>query len=92
MLEDVRSEAAFDADERLTIGASEEVDRLWRPLPRRSELPPASGQPISKEVFGLARNEIAAAPKAPRQADSEWITREHPKIDRIACPWLVSRL
>jgi len=21
----------------------------------------------------------------------KWITREHPKIDRIACPWLVSR-
>jgi rhodanese-related sulfurtransferase len=22
---------------------------------------------------------------------SKWVTREHPKIDRIACPWLVSR-
>jgi rhodanese-related sulfurtransferase len=21
----------------------------------------------------------------------EWVTREHPKIDRIACPWLISR-
>jgi hypothetical protein len=21
-----------------------------------------------------------------------WITREHPKIDRVACPWLISRL
>lgn len=21
----------------------------------------------------------------------KWITREHPKIDRIACPWLVTR-
>lgn len=21
----------------------------------------------------------------------KWVTREHPKIDRIACPWLVSR-
>ena len=20
-----------------------------------------------------------------------WITREHPKIDRIACPWLIKR-
>lgn len=20
-----------------------------------------------------------------------WITREHPKIDRIACPWLIRR-
>jgi rhodanese-related sulfurtransferase len=23
--------------------------------------------------------------------DHKWVTREHPKIDRIACPWLVSR-
>ena len=25
------------------------------------------------------------------QHASRWVTREHPKIDRIACPWLVSR-
>jgi hypothetical protein len=25
------------------------------------------------------------------QRPSRWITREHPKIDRIACPWLVLR-
>ena len=25
------------------------------------------------------------------RADNKWVTREHPKIDRIACPWLVSR-
>ncbi len=24
-------------------------------------------------------------------ATNKWVTREHPKIDRIACPWLVSR-
>jgi len=24
-------------------------------------------------------------------ADDKWVTREHPKIDRIACPWLVRR-
>jgi rhodanese-related sulfurtransferase len=23
--------------------------------------------------------------------DARWVTREHPKIDRIACPWLISR-
>ena len=21
----------------------------------------------------------------------KWITREHPKIDRIACPWLIKK-
>src|SRR5262249_13503690 len=25
------------------------------------------------------------------RADDRWVTREHPKVDRIACPWLVSR-
>jgi rhodanese-related sulfurtransferase len=24
-------------------------------------------------------------------AEGKWVTREHPKIDRIACPWLISR-
>jgi len=27
----------------------------------------------------------------PRNASSRWVTRERPKIDRIACPWLVRR-
>ena len=24
-------------------------------------------------------------------SENTWVTREHPKIDRIACPWLISR-
>lgn len=27
----------------------------------------------------------------PVGAHSRWVTREHPKIDRIACPWLIAR-
>ena len=27
----------------------------------------------------------------PRNSSSRWVTRERPKIDRIACPWLVRR-
>jgi len=27
----------------------------------------------------------------PRNSATRWVTRERPKIDRIACPWLVSR-
>src|SRR6202007_2648744 len=30
------------------------------------------------------RRNIGASP-------GKWVTREHPKIDRIACPWLISR-
>lgn len=29
--------------------------------------------------------------RKPDGADAKWVTRERPKIDRIACPWLVSR-
>jgi rhodanese-related sulfurtransferase len=29
--------------------------------------------------------------RKPRAPDDKWVTREHPKIDRIACPWLISR-
>ncbi len=32
--------------------------------------------------------ELATKPKA---ASTRWVTRERPKIDRIACPWLVRR-
>ena len=27
----------------------------------------------------------------PKGASTRWVTRERPKIDRIACPWLVAR-
>jgi rhodanese-related sulfurtransferase len=27
----------------------------------------------------------------PKEASTRWVTREHPKIDRIACPWLIAR-
>jgi rhodanese-related sulfurtransferase len=36
-----------------------------------------NGLPIRRKVEGTS--------------DHKWITRERPKIDRIACPWLVSR-
>ena len=33
----------------------------------------------------------AALDAKPRGAATRWITRERPKIDRIACPWLIAR-
>jgi len=27
----------------------------------------------------------------PKDAATRWVTRERPKIDRIACPWLIAR-
>jgi hypothetical protein len=29
--------------------------------------------------------------KKPKNSSSRWVTRERPKIDRIACPWLLRR-
>lgn len=37
----------------------------------------------TEQGFPTRRN-IGATP-------SKWVTREHPKIDRIACPWLIRR-
>jgi rhodanese-related sulfurtransferase len=33
----------------------------------------------------------AALDHKPRGASTRWVTRERPKIDRIACPWLIAR-
>ncbi len=29
--------------------------------------------------------------RKPSQASTRWVTRERPKVDRIACPWLIAR-
>ncbi len=42
------------------------------------------------ESDGLAINE-AAIPARNTQGQSMWVTRSRPKIDRIACPWLIRR-
>ncbi|MFH1603650.1 MAG: chromate resistance protein ChrB domain-containing protein, partial [Pseudomonadota bacterium] len=36
----------------------------------------------------ISRNSIA---KLLQHSCSRWVTRERPKIDRIACPWLIRR-
>jgi rhodanese-related sulfurtransferase len=40
------------------------------------------------EAWRAAGGELSGKPKG---ASSRWVTRERPKIDRIACPWLVQR-
>lgn len=39
---------------------------------------------------GAARVPVAAIPD-PRDGATLWVTRHRPKIDRIACPWLIRR-
>jgi rhodanese-related sulfurtransferase len=40
------------------------------------------------EAWRAAGGNMAAKPQAP---PSRWVTRKRPKIDRIACPWLILR-
>lgn len=40
-----------------------------------------------REMAGMYRVPFAALPAVP----SLWVTRQRPKIDRIACPWLIRR-
>jgi len=41
-----------------------------------------------EEGWKAGGGEIASKPK---EASTRWVTRERPKIDRIACPWLIAR-
>jgi rhodanese-related sulfurtransferase len=40
---------------------------------------------------GLEAWRAAGLPTRPHAAPTRWVTRERPKIDRIACPWLIRR-
>jgi rhodanese-related sulfurtransferase len=41
-----------------------------------------------EEGWKAAGGALASKPK---EASTRWVTRERPKIDRIACPWLIAR-
>jgi len=41
-----------------------------------------------EEGWRAAGGDLMAKPK---DASTRWVTRERPKIDRIACPWLIAR-
>src|SRR4029453_10198372 len=40
---------------------------------------------------GLEQWRAEGYPPRPHVARTRWVTRERPKVDRIACPWLVRR-
>jgi rhodanese-related sulfurtransferase len=114
LLVDVRRQDAFNADDRLIVGAL--------------HLPPGDVESWRKDVpedrpvvaycmhgHEVSQNTAAALRKSGIEAtyleggisgwkeedlpmrrkrgpvENKWVTREHPKIDRIACPWLISR-
>jgi rhodanese-related sulfurtransferase len=41
--------------------------------------------------MGAWKAATSALDKKPRNASTRWVTRARPKIDRIACPWLIAR-
>jgi hypothetical protein len=43
------------------------------------------------QAAGMPTYRADALPGLPGDSPSRWVTRERPKIDRIACPWLVRR-
>jgi hypothetical protein len=59
-------------------------------LSSHPDSPPAEGgaePPFAADTRAVARPDLGVGLAQP----SRWITRERPKIDRIACPWLVLR-
>ncbi len=52
---------------------------------------PGSKPPISKAASQAWKEAGLATRKKLGALENKWVTREHPKIDRIACPWLISR-
>src|SRR5262249_5423795 len=71
---------------------------LWLPGERRCRFR-ASGTRARSEAPGRWPRGLARHGRSPgtpsvvsqRRRDMKWVTRERPKIDRIACPWLVTR-
>jgi rhodanese-related sulfurtransferase len=115
ILVDVRRQDAFDADDRMIIGAIRrapgDVDQWSQELPlaRTVAVYCSHGGEVSQGVGNALRDggvkaayleggisawqdtKLPTRRKLRGKADNKWFTREHPKIDRIACPWLVSR-
>jgi rhodanese-related sulfurtransferase len=51
----------------------------------------ASGHAAQHLEGGLCGWRDAGGASAPLAVPTRWVTRERPKIDRIACPWLIRR-
>ncbi len=114
LLIDVRKSEAFNADDRLIVGATyrppAEVAGWQKALPAGRPVVAycVHGHEVSQGVAAaLQKAGVTAAyleggiadwkdNKLPTRrkrdaSENKWVTREHPKIDRIACPWLISR-
>jgi rhodanese-related sulfurtransferase len=50
-----------------------------------------AGGVVAWREAGLPMVKTAALPAADARGRTVWVTRQRPKIDRIACPWLIRR-
>ena len=89
------------ADLHDVIGLAARLER-WRPVAvycaeghERSQDAAAALRAVGIDAQflagGLAGWEAAGGETVPRASPTQWVTRERPKIDRIACPWLIRR-
>jgi len=93
VLIDMRIDEDFDDDPRLIPGAVRHAHTELGPL--------TEGAGVHAEVLeggqfawrdaNLPMLRAAALPAPDAQGCTVWVTRHRPKIDRIACPWLVRR-
>jgi rhodanese-related sulfurtransferase len=111
---DARKRDAFDADDRLIVGAVRydiDTNPRWPtnlPAARPVVVYCAHGAEVSQTAAtelqragvnaayldgGIAAWRAQNLPTRRKITEStdKWVTRERPKIDRIACPWLIRR-
>ncbi len=96
VLLDVRIDEDFDDDPRLIPGAFrypfKDVLDLANELQSRSVVVYCQkGLKISQGAAALPMVTAAKLPPSDSSGRTMWVTRHRPKIDRIACPWLIRR-
>ena len=83
------------ADERFDAPEARGLDVLIRGLSmtsmtRRRSRSPGRCSTACMRSSSAPRCSVASQPKR-RNDTMKWVTREHPKTDRIACPWLIRK-
>jgi rhodanese-related sulfurtransferase len=108
---DVRTSAAFDADETMLAGAVRvplaDIETYAKSADRRVIVYCVHGHEVSQNaaatlrtagmdaryleggIDGWTGRHLPTRRKLPHAG--RWITRQRPKVDRVACPWLVRR-
>jgi hypothetical protein len=68
-----------------------EVRRRLAEARRRRGRDSLEGGALAWAAAGLPMVPVASCRRATRKGRTVWVTRARPKVDRIACPWLIRR-